>query len=138
MGQTSHLAPESFAGHLNAYLWHLIEPKGAEKSGRWLESATAGARKKDYWSEILKNKKSMTTNDIQVVAEVVLGISPYQFVRDARDWDASEDSRDTHLGEVIDGGFGQNAKPEEKAPKQLDAAASKRSRDRGEDDGYDG
>lgn len=41
-----------------------------------------------------------------------------------------------HVAPVIDGGFGKNAQTEEKAEEQLDAAASKRSRDRGEDGDY--
>lgn len=126
MGKTSHLEPGSFASHLNRYLWSLIRERGADASGRWMERETNAARKKDYWRKITDDTQAMTTNDIHVVA-LMLAISPYDFVRNARDWD--EGSVQEFDGPRI----GPNVPAVEDDQRELRRVARIRSKDRGED-----
>lgn len=79
----SILVPTPFARHLGQYLWYLVDAEQGDRSGRWLAARTD--RSNGYWEKILNVKQAMTTNDIELVAEV-FGVSPYQFVRDAREW----------------------------------------------------
>lgn len=84
MGKTSHAEPGPFATEVSAYLRHLLNANGREDlSGRWLETITHGARKRDYWAGIVKGVKEMTTNDIAVIAEAFGMASPFDYVQNA-------------------------------------------------------
>ncbi|QAB18279.1 hypothetical protein Leucomu_10440 [Leucobacter muris] len=83
----STLVPTPFARHLGAYLSHLVAGAGGDQSGRWLAARTD--RSNGYWDKILKLRQAMTTNDIAIVAQL-FGISPYDFINDARAWDGDE------------------------------------------------
>lgn len=83
----SVLIPSRFAEQLAAHLWHLVESQGGDRSGRWLEKRTEA--RKTYWAKILNGTQAMTSNDIAAVA-AVFDISPYDFVRDARRIDDTE------------------------------------------------
>jgi hypothetical protein len=96
---------------MNRYLAHLVESAGGDKSGRWLESATHGARKKDYWKNLTDDVRVMNTNDIQILA-IAFDVTPFQFVADARAWQSASSN-------VVTGRFGV-APPEED---ELDAVA---------------
>lgn len=86
MGKTSHKDPGQFASELRGYLTYLIEANGKnDLSGRWLEVITDGARKRDYWSKLVKGVKDMTTNDIDVVAAAFGIASPFDYVRFAHE-----------------------------------------------------
>lgn len=90
MGTTSHAAPGEFSAELNDYLRKVLADHGREDlSGRWLEKMTESARRYPYWSKLVKNTASMTTNDIQVLS-IAFGISPYEFVANARRWANSQ------------------------------------------------
>ena len=125
MGKTSHLEPGSFASHINGYLWSLIADE-ADASGRWLERATGGVRKKDYWKKITDNTQAMTTNDIHVVADL-FDISPYEFVRNAREW--RDDEQPAFDGPRI----GTNVPTVRHDQDELRRVARERAKDRGED-----
>ena len=100
MGKKSHAAPDGFAAELNAYLAHLLNQQGRQDlSGRWLETATDGARSRDYWAGFVKNDRAMNTNDIDVLAKL-FGMSPFEFVRNARELaDVGPHPEDFHVSE---------------------------------------
>lgn len=79
------MEPYGFSADLNAYLKKVLEEDNdrEDRSGKWLESVTGGARRYDYWSKIIKGARSMTTNDVQVIAST-FGISPFEWVANAR------------------------------------------------------
>ncbi|MFJ2506286.1 hypothetical protein [Microbacterium sp. NPDC087592] len=80
MGAKSHMDPQGFSADLNEYLKKVLSDNGkVDRSGRWLEEVTAGARSYDYWSKIVKDTRAMTTNDIQVLADA-FGISAFDWV----------------------------------------------------------
>lgn len=80
MGAKSHMDPQGFSADLNAFLQKVLKDNGkVDRSGRWLEEITAGARSYDYWSKIVKDTRAMTTNDIQVLADA-FGISAFEWV----------------------------------------------------------
>lgn len=85
------LEPGSFARHLGLYLAHLVADQGGDKSGRWLSARID--RSKGYCEKLLNQVQAMTTNDIALAAEL-FQVSPYEFVRLAREWDSGEDSGD--------------------------------------------
>lgn len=87
MGKISHAEPGQFANELGQYLRYLIAENGGgqDLSGRWMERLTAGARKRDYWAGIIKDRKQITTNDIAVVASAFNMPSPFDFVRHAHE-----------------------------------------------------
>lgn len=85
MGLKSHAQSDGFSADLNAYLKHIINGHGREDlSGRWLSDITMNVRSRDYWSKIVKDQRSMNTNDIDVLAGA-FGMSPFDFVRQARE-----------------------------------------------------
>ncbi len=79
------MEPYGFSADLNAYLKKVLEEDNGreDRSGKWLENVTGGARRYDYWSKIVKGTRSMTTNDVQVIA-MTFGISPFEWVANAR------------------------------------------------------
>lgn len=79
----STLVPTPFARRLGRYLWSLVEAENGDRSGRWLAARTD--RSNGYWEKILNLKQAMTTTDIELVSEL-FGVSPYRFVKDAREW----------------------------------------------------
>lgn len=80
------MQPHGFSSDLNEYLRKVLADSGREDlSGRWLEKITGRARSYDYWSKVVKGTAAMTTNDIQVLG-TAFGISPYEFVANARRW----------------------------------------------------
>lgn len=84
MGATSHKEPYGFSQELSDYLRKILADHGREDlSGRWLEKVTGSARRYDYWKKIVKGVSSLTTNDVQVLADA-FGVSPYEFVANAR------------------------------------------------------
>lgn len=82
MGKASHTSPGGFASTLNSFVSYLVAQEGGDRSGRWLEERTNGARKKDYWKKFLDDVAAMTTNDIEVLADA-WGVEPYDFVEAA-------------------------------------------------------
>lgn len=60
---------------------HLNDLRGSMSGREFSRRAAAGTH--DHWSKILAGTKVMTTNDIQVAADV-FGISAYEFVEGAR------------------------------------------------------
>lgn len=89
MGSTSHLQPRSaFAAVMNGYTWHVAAAQGWDRSGRKMEEAlqAADAPKRTYWLKILNGKQAMTTQDVAVLAKH-FGVSPYEYIDLARDWD---------------------------------------------------
>lgn len=72
-------AHSGFALELAAYL---NKRKGAMSGREFSRRAAAGTH--DHWAKILAGSKVMTTNDIKVAADV-LGITPYEFVAEARE-----------------------------------------------------
>lgn len=86
----STLGPTPFARHLGSYLWSLVRAENGDRSGRWLAARTD--RSNGYWEKILNLRQAMTTNDIAIVAEL-FGVSPYQFVHEAREWDGEAQER---------------------------------------------
>lgn len=125
MGAKSHLEPQRFAEEIRAYLWELIEPLGADRSGRWLEGRTSNARSREYWRKVIGGHQAMSTNDVEVIS-ALFDQTPYEFVRSVRDWA-------TPPGKLIEGRF---PKHDVSTPVQAErAVAKKKSRDRGGDDG---
>lgn len=89
MGSTSHLQPRStFAAVMNAYTWHVAAAQGWDRSGRQMEEAleAVDAPKRTYWLKILNGKQAMTTQDVAVLAKH-FGVSAYEYIDRARDWD---------------------------------------------------
>lgn len=83
MGKESHAQAEGFSAELNAYLKYVIVGNGREDlSGRWLAAITGNARSRDYWSKLVKNERSMSMNDVPVLA-AAFGMDPFDFVRGA-------------------------------------------------------
>lgn len=78
-----------FARQLGAYLAHVVEQAGGDPSGRWLAARTS--RGKGYVASLMSGEVAMNTNDIALFA-AVFDVSPYQFVRDAREWDGGADA----------------------------------------------
>lgn len=68
----------TFALELTAYLNELRGDMSVRKL-----AAVAAAGGKSHWAQILAGAKVMTTNDIKVAADV-FGMSPYEFVEQAR------------------------------------------------------
>ena len=120
MGSISHNAPQRFAEQLREYLWAQIEPLGADKSGRWLETHTGSARKKDYWAKITSGASAMTSNDIEVLATTLFDQSPYEFIRATRAWN-------TPTGELIEGRFTRETEPLPEGGWGLRVATSRRN-----------
>lgn len=86
VGKTSHAEPGQFANELGEYLRYLLAANGRQDlSGRWMESITAGARKRDYWTALIKGTREMTTNDIDVVAAAFGLPTPFDYVRNAHE-----------------------------------------------------
>jgi len=84
--------PQGFSADLNGYLQKVLADNGkVDRSGRWLEEITEGARSYDYWSKIVKDTRAMTTNDIQVLAEA-FGISPFDWVNNTQRHAAGKDT----------------------------------------------
>lgn len=82
----STLEPGTFASQLGAYTWHLVDQARGDQSGRWLAKRTD--RSSEYWRKILTGNQAMTTNDIQIIAEL-FEVNPYQLIRDAMSWGTS-------------------------------------------------
>lgn len=86
------MEPEGFSADLNAYLKKVLADNGkVDRSGRWLEEVTGGARSYDYWSKIVKDTRAMTTNDIEVVAKA-FGISAFEWVDNTKTHAAGEET----------------------------------------------
>lgn len=77
-------APKSaFASDLHQYLMHIYTASGL--TAREASDRTGGQRGKSWWGDLVKGTKILTTNDIQMIADM-LGMTPYQFVRNAKDY----------------------------------------------------
>ncbi|MGH3703767.1 MAG: hypothetical protein ACRDT9_03980 [Agromyces sp.] len=86
MGRRSVTTPASgFALQLGEYLWHLVEADGGDRTGRHLSRVLNGERARDYCGKLLDGSSAMNTNDIALIADW-LEISPYEFIRQAREW----------------------------------------------------
>lgn len=86
MGKTSHATPGQYANELGNYLRHLLAANGKEdRSGRWLEAVTFGARKRDYWAGLVKGDREMTSNDVDVITKAFGLPTPFDYVRFAHE-----------------------------------------------------
>lgn len=91
VGKKSHLEPRSsFASLMNEYTWHLAKLEGWDRSGRQMEAKVGGEDdpKRSYWLKVLNNLQSMTTQDVALIA-AHFGVSAYDYVESARQWDES-------------------------------------------------
>lgn len=70
-----------FAQDITAYL-QAIQDKASVRS----IAAAAPQRKLTWWSTVFNGKNALTTDDIDFIARDMLGISPYEFVREAREY----------------------------------------------------
>lgn len=77
-GKAEH---SQFARDLTAYLTHVRETQGL--SVRNVSAATVGDRSNSWWADIFNGSKILTTNDVHYIAGL-MGISPYEFVANAR------------------------------------------------------
>lgn len=125
----SVLTPTPFATQLSSYLAHLVTEAGGDMSGRWLSARID--RSRDYCRKILNVVQAMTTNDIALVADL-FDVSPYQFVRDARDW--GEPDNVTPLRPLPSGPRNGIGVPPEVIER---SAASPKGKDNGEDGEFD-
>lgn len=71
-----------FAKDMTAYLDSVRKASGL--SIRGVAALTEGERGNSWWADIFNGKKILTTNDVHFIANSLLGISPYEFVAEAR------------------------------------------------------
>jgi len=72
----------SFARDMTAYLNAIREEQ--KLSIRKVAALTPGTRGNTWWADIFNGSKILTTNDIHFIATELLGISPYEYVSNAR------------------------------------------------------
>lgn len=127
MGKQAHTQSYGFSHDLNVYLKHVIEEdnKRTDQSGKWLEKITDGARRYDYWGNLVKDSRAMTTNDIQVLA-AAFGVTPYEWVANARRYRNGEKVMKLApvaiVGGVIDDSYEQQPNDETFTPPKRMAA----------------
>lgn len=71
-----------FAREVTAYLDKVRVDSGM--SIRRVSALTVGQRSNSWWADIFNGTKILTTNDVHYIASGLLGISPYEFIANAR------------------------------------------------------
>lgn len=104
MGSRSTTRPGEFALSVADYFAHLVDQRGGDNSGRWLEEHL-GDRGRETWRKLQNGISAMNTNDIEIVA-TYFEQTPYEFIRNARRWNRGRTEgaapADLHVVEIPD------------------------------------
>lgn len=86
MGTQSHLRPKTaFAHRLNAFYRGQVDERGWDASGRRMESEVEDDEpRRSVWAKFYNDTQAMNTNEIAIAARV-FGMTPYEFVSQARE-----------------------------------------------------